>query len=418
MSAQLMLKEAADTLKATQDEMTALYEKKKGDDGRPKFEPEEREKFFQLNEAAGKQAEELKKWQKASGEEAERKGLLDDLLRPTTPAPFSADRNDNRDRQPEKKSVGAMALESPAYKRFIDHDFNTPARIELPNYGIADFKTTMTSAAGYSPFVNRTSDIVPTPLRRVMVQDLMPSFQIQDRGLEYMEETTYTALAGPVAEGAIKPESARAFSPRTVIAEVIATTLPITEQQMADAPFLMGYINASLGIEIELAEEAQLLTGTGTSPQLQGITTKPGILTQALGTDTALDAFLRAVTKIQTTAFTFPTAAVWHPSNWQTVLLAKDTQGNYLFGNPAMMGGGVTQVWGVTPVVTPAITLGTALVGDFRTGAYIVRRMGLRIDIGFVNDNFAKNIRTIRAEVRVGQAIRRAANFCSITGLL
>jgi HK97 family phage major capsid protein len=263
--------------------------------------------------------------------------------------------------------------------------------------------------------MKRATGRVPFALRRPVVQDLMPSIPTDYASIVYMEETTNTQNAASVAEAATKPESARVWTQRTVLVEVVATTLPVSEQQLADVPQIRGIIDTSLGQEVELAEETEILGGSGSSPHLQGFLTKTGVQTQAKGSDAVPTAFMKALTLIRFTGFAEPSAAVWHPNDWQDVITLQDTLGRYIFGDPSNIR--VNQIWGVPAVITPAETENTILVGDFRMYSYVARRMGLRIDVGYVNDNFAKNLRTLRAETRLALVIRRPAAFCKVTGV-
>ena len=86
------------------------------------------------------------------------------------------------------------------------------------------------------------------------------------------------------------------------------------------------------------------------------------------------------------------------------MLLTKDSQGNYILGSP----GGMAQpsLWGLPVIPTKAMTLGSFLVGDFRSAATLYDRWAPRVEVGYVNDDFTKNLVTILAEERVALAVK------------
>ncbi len=344
---------------------------------------------------------------------------------------------------PEKKSIGRLFCDKLAEVQAKGQNPKAHAEFALDD---VELKTTLSEAAGLAPANFRMPMVVPFALRRPVVADLIPQVPTDQRSaVVYMEETTNTNNAAPVAEGATKPESAFLFTQRTVNIEVIAVTLPVTEQQLDDVPMLMAMINQRLGFHIQLAEEAQILTGNGTSPQLMGFLNKTGVLTQARGTDPDETAFFNAITQVRTTGFAEPDGGVIHPTNWSTIVTHQTTIGSYVWANGMSMGPGSggqglgmnitpsvsnfnnrvagaadlgnNRLWGIPMVVTPAITVGTGLVGAFQEFSMLVRRMGLNFVTGWANDDLLRNIRRIRAEERIALVISRPAAFSAVTGL-
>jgi HK97 family phage major capsid protein len=83
-----------------------------------------------------------------------------------------------------------------------------------------------------------------------------------------------------------------------------------------------------------------------------------------------------------------------------------------------MLTAGAESLWGTRVIVTPAIAQGTALVGAFTTSAQLWRRTGLTVEMSNSNnDDFEKNMVTVRVEERVALEVARPAGFGKVTGL-
>jgi HK97 family phage major capsid protein len=62
-------------------------------------------------------------------------------------------------------------------------------------------------------------------------------------------------------------------------------------------------------------------------------------------------------------------------------------------------------------VATQAITVDKFLVGAFKLGAQLFDRWDARVEVGYVNDDFTKNLVTILAEERLALAVYRPEAF-------
>lgn len=285
-------------------------------------------------------------------------------------------------------------------------------RAEFEKY---DMKSLFVSA-NIAPANQRDSQITGFAMRPLRVSDIIPDSTTTAQQIEYFEQTA-AALdsATTVSESGTKPEAALGYTLRTKKIEKIAVWVPVTEEALDDEPQLRSLIEDDLRTSILREEEDQLLTGTGTSPQILGILNH-AIQSQARGSDNNADAIFKSFTLVRWTGYAEPTAVVIHPNNWETIRLMKTTDNAYIWGPPSIPG--VETLWGKPIVVTNAITANTALTGDFATYSRIWRRMGIRVDVSDSHSTFfVENKLAIRAEERMTVIVRRPAAFAKITGL-
>lgn len=332
--------------------------------------------------------------------------------------------------QHEFKSLGERFTESSAYKamqtsgsvdtkvRPLDADIEG---VSIKSLSDASWmKATMATTAGWAPYptLSPRPPVLTSQIQPV-VADLIPQDDTDQATILWYEETTYTNNAAPVGEGQAKPESDLALTLRSQPVVKIAVMKGITDEQLMDVRQVRGYIDGRLSLMVKQAEQVQLLRGTGVSPQLQGFHTKTGIGTLARGgSEDNADVFLRAITQVNAVSNNGDanvTGIVMNPLQWLAIRLVRTTTGDYIWGHPALVG--PNTLWGYPVVQTNAETAGLGLVGDFQMFSHISRRLGMRIDVGYINTDFRDNIQRIRVEERLSLEIYRAAAFCEVTSL-
>lgn len=328
------------------------------------------------------------------------------------------------------RTLGQRFVESDTFKSGMSTYKSSPLNVEIDDVSVkslnesqnefAAMKTTMTTAAGWAPYGPRMPGVIPSAQRIPAFADLIPQQDTQSPIFFYMEETTFTNNAAYVAEGAIKPESAFGLISRTVQASKIATTLPVSEEQLEDIPGIRDYIDNRMTLQIQLAEESALLNYTSGANGWDGFLQKAGVQTQAAGADPTPTAVLKAVVKVMySPGFAgMPTGLAMNPIDWQNVLTLQETTGAYIWSAPSAPTQMPEQrMWGmlVRPVV--AMPQGTSLLGNFQTFSKLWRRAGLTIRVAYANDDVLKNLVRLIAEERVALQISRAAAFATISGL-
>lgn len=314
-----------------------------------------------------------------------------------------------------QKGLRAFLADHKGYRELRDGRRRS-VEIEIP---VPEFKTLITLST-ISPQNLRQPTVQPlATLETRTVMDLMLEGQVDRALVEYYEETGFTNNAAMVAEGGTKPESALAWTLRQEPIRKAAHWIPATDEALADVSFLESQIRGRLAYGIQRVEEAQVLNGNGVAPNILGILQRPGIQTQAKGTDPTPDAVYKAMQLIRGaagTGFAEPNGVVFNPNNWTTVKLLRTADGIYIWGNPSDEG--PDRIWGLPVRQTTALAAGTALVGAFRPYAEVLRREGVTVTMSTEHSTyFIENKVAVLAESRLGLAVYRPSAFCTVTGL-
>lgn len=209
-------------------------------------------------------------------------------------------------------------------------------------------------------------------------------------------------VAGTVAEGATKPQTDFDIVEATAKVEKIAVWIKVSKEALADIKFLQGEINTELRELVALKLDEQILSGDGTSPNLKGILpvvpTFAAISTLALAVPTPnrFDVLVAAEAQVSAANFQADTVVI-NNADKAAMQLTKDANGNYIMP-PFSAVDGMT-IAGLRVVTNNGVTVGTFLVGDFKKATLAIRE-DVNIQIGYVNDDFIKNLITILAEMR------------------
>lgn len=359
---------------------------------------------------------ELEELGKKRDELAEMKAIADRVERERTapvnqpPHPSGTEKGNLRQ---ALKSIGEIVVGSRAFKAY--RDSKHPSQSEEKDFGLVELKTLFQTTQGWAPESTRSGLVVEAVTRPIQLLDIIPSGPIGQAQAVYMEETTFTNNAAERAEAAAYAESAFALTERRESVRSIGTSVPVTDEQLEDVAQAQTYLDGRLSFGVRQRLDGQLINGDGNAPNLTGILNKAGIQTQARGADPNPDAFYKAMTNVRVTGRAFPNAHVIHPTNWQSIRLMRTADGIYIWGSPAETG--PDRMWGLQVVQADSIAAGTGIVGDFLNFCQLYERRGLEVAVGYVNDDFLKGKRTVRAGIRVAFAIYRAAAFSTVTGL-
>jgi len=294
---------------------------------------------------------------------------------------------------------GDQLVKSDRFASFARGDTNK-CRVEVKN--------TITGAdATVAP--DRAVGIVPGAFNPLTLEAFLTAVPTTSNAVEFTKEASFTNSAAEAAEGSEKAESAITFSLVNMPISTVAHWLKISRQLASDNAALAAYVEQRLRYGVNRKVETQLVSGNGTAPNISGILdsgnyTAHGYLSGALGSTLAKMVLIRKMMADCWADGYMPDGVLLNPADWATIenelMTTAAGQARVTYTEA-----GTPRLFGVPVIQSVGMTADNVAVGAFGQAYTIHNREGVVVDMSDSDDdNFTKNLITIRAERRLALA--------------
>lgn len=264
------------------------------------------------------------------------------------------------------------------------------------------------------------SQVVPgigqQPFRRIFVESLFAAATITEgnnRGvITYTDQDTLVRGANNIISCAAFPESSIDWIEQNCKIEKIGDSIKICIDAMEDFAFIESEVRNFLAKNVELKTDSQYLLGTGVTPQIKGVdsvaaTWAAGDFALAIQVPTIYDVISTGVTQVSNAGqnnFYIPNWTIMNPTDVELMRLTKDENNNYIM--PPFADLSQFSIRGTGIIESPLVVVNTLYIGDFTKGVSYTRR-ALTVEMANMNeDDFDKDLVTLKASVRKALVIR------------
>lgn len=236
-------------------------------------------------------------------------------------------------------------------------------------------------------------------------------------GSKYVVYISQTANTSPAwtNEAGTKKVSDPSYEEVSVEVKKVASTVKVSKEMLADLAFVRSEINSDLMSGLDQAVEYSLINGAGGN-DLDGLlsfaqTFAAGTFAASIPSANVSDVIRVAKAQIQAVDFE-PTHVLLNPEDSAKIELTKTQTGEYTY--PAFWDMNM-RVAGLIVVTSTNIAAGTFLVGDMSKSNVRIRE-NMSLQVGYVNDDFQRNMVTILAEMRLCHYVKNNQVNAFVTG--
>ena len=270
----------------------------------------------------------------------------------------------------------------------------------------------MTEAVNLTGDITRqyANQVYALPSRKVHMRSFLPIGSLSTGLFTFPYESGGEGDPATQTQGSAKAQVDFDITMKDAAAQYIAGFVRISRQMLDDIPAMTSFLQARLLEKYLVAEDAQILSGNGTAPNLQGILP---VATAATGAATVdVEQLVQAIAQLESSNYS-ATGILVNPSDWAAIMNTKNTNAAYsLPASTVVTTDGSVSIAGIPLYKSTAIAVDKFLVGDYAMGAQIMQNQGISVQFSEQDsDNFTKNMITVRVEARIALPIYYTGAF-------
>lgn len=290
----------------------------------------------------------------------------------------------------EVKSIGEQFVESAEFGAYSE------AKSKVARVEVKATPTTNTEANTYS---QRLAGIVQKPTESLTILAAIPNASASSNSIDYVKENAWVNGAAPQAgEGAVKGESTFTTETVNTPVETIAHWTKMSKQMMEDNTAMVSFINQRMPHGVEKKINAQIISGSGASNELKGLTHTDNHTVYTAGAGSSMIDNLRLALADLEVFEHMPSFFVMHPKDVAALDLSAGTDGHFIAANARTYN--APTIWGVPIVKSQQIAEGKFMLIDSSQVTLWMRNSLALETTQFDQDDFTKNLVTVRAEQR------------------
>jgi HK97 family phage major capsid protein len=276
------------------------------------------------------------------------------------------------------------------------------------------------NVTGEVPQAQRLAGLNTIATRRPVFVDYMTRATASSNLISWVYQANKDGAAGGTSEGTAKNKID--FDLLVGSQQVVKRTalVRVTDEMIDDIDFIESEIRNELVKELLKDVEGTAFSGNNTPPAMNGVYTTAtafaaGTFAGTVDNPNSVDVLVVAMNQIMIAEQGMPTHIFMHPSDVTALKLVKVTSTDKRYVERLSEIGGMLSMDGTPIVPTTLVTAGTFLIGDM-SRAYLFEKGGLSVEIGYNDDDFAKNFRTIRAEWRGATVVKNNDRTAFVKG--